>query len=118
MNTNRAPKRRGQRGLALLAISVLAALVVPAAGWADSMTLAVPATPVQEIGGQVSWTAAPRHLHLLRMGGPDRRFRVATASLGVADRPRRHAAASGSTSPQATPPPPSCVAACQLARAV
>lgn len=56
MNTNQAPKRRGRSGLAL-AISVLAALVVPAAGWADSMTLAVPAPPVQEIGGQVSWSA-------------------------------------------------------------
>ncbi len=57
MNTNQAPKRRGRRGLALLAISALAALAVPAAGWADSMTLTVPATPVQEIGGQVSWSA-------------------------------------------------------------
>ncbi|HTU78527.1 MAG TPA: hypothetical protein VMF09_07190 [Solirubrobacteraceae bacterium] len=57
MNTNQAPKARGRRGLALLAISALAALAVPATGWADSMTLAVPATPVQEIGGQVSWSA-------------------------------------------------------------
>jgi hypothetical protein len=57
MNTNTAPKRRGRRGLVLLAISALAALAVPAAGWADSMTLTVPATPVQEIGGQVSWSA-------------------------------------------------------------
>ncbi len=57
MNTNQAPKRRGWCGLAVLAISVVAALVVPAAGWADSMTLTVPSTPVQEIGGQVSWSA-------------------------------------------------------------
>lgn len=57
MNINQATQRRGRRTLAVLAISVVAALVVPAAGWADSMTLAVPATPVQEIGGQVSWSA-------------------------------------------------------------
>jgi hypothetical protein len=57
MNTNQAPKRRGRRGLALLAMSALAALAVPATGWADTMTLAVPSTPVQEIGGQVSWSA-------------------------------------------------------------
>ena len=57
MNTNHAPIRRGWRGLAVVAISVVAALVVPAAGWADSMTLTVPATPVQEIGGQVGWSA-------------------------------------------------------------
>lgn len=57
MNTNQAPKRRGRRGLAVLAIAAVAALVVPAAGWADSMTLAVPSTPVQEIGGRVSWSA-------------------------------------------------------------
>jgi hypothetical protein len=57
MNTNQAPKRRARRGLAVLAITVASALAVPASGWADSMTLAVPSTPVQEIGGQVSWSA-------------------------------------------------------------
>jgi hypothetical protein len=57
MNTNQAPSRRGRRSLAVLATSALAALAVPAAGWADSMTLVVPSTPVQEIGGQVSWSA-------------------------------------------------------------
>ncbi len=57
MNTNPATKCRGWRGVAVLAISVVAALVVPAAGWADSMTLTVPVPAVQEIGGQVSWIA-------------------------------------------------------------
>src|ERR1700683_2649918 len=57
MNTNQAPKRRGRRGRGVLAIGAVAALVVPAAGWADSITLAVPSTPVQEIGGQVTWGA-------------------------------------------------------------
>ncbi|MGA9314372.1 MAG: hypothetical protein WBV77_07070 [Solirubrobacteraceae bacterium] len=57
MNTNQVPKRRGRRELAAVAISVVVALIVPAAGWADSMTLTVPAMPVQEIGGQVSWSA-------------------------------------------------------------
>jgi len=57
MNTNQAPKRRGRRGLGVLAIGAVAALVVPAAGWADSITLAVPSAPVQEIGGQVTWGA-------------------------------------------------------------
>lgn len=57
MNTNTAPKRRGCRGLAVLAMAVAGALAVPAAGSADSMTLAVPSTPVQEIGGQVTWSA-------------------------------------------------------------
>ncbi|HEY5261159.1 MAG TPA: hypothetical protein VIJ33_03535 [Solirubrobacteraceae bacterium] len=57
MNTNRSPTRPSRLALAAVAISVLAALVVPAAGWADSMTLTVPSTPVQEIGGQVSWSA-------------------------------------------------------------
>ena len=57
MNIKQATKRRGRRGLAVLAIAVVAALVVPAAGWADSITLAVPSAPVQEIGGQVTWSA-------------------------------------------------------------
>jgi hypothetical protein len=57
MNTNQVHKRRSRRELATVAIAMLAALAVPAAGWADSMTLAVPSTPVQEIGGQVSWSA-------------------------------------------------------------
>ena len=57
MNTNQVPRHRGRRELAVLAIAVISALAVPAVGWADSMTLAVPSTPVQEIGGQVSWSA-------------------------------------------------------------
>jgi hypothetical protein len=57
MNTNAAPKRRGRRGLAVLAMTVAGALAVPSASWADSMTLVVPSTPVQEIGGQVRWSA-------------------------------------------------------------
>jgi hypothetical protein len=58
MSRNAATKRRGRRGLAVTAIAVLGALAVPAACWADSMTLTVPAPPVQEIGGQVSWSAS------------------------------------------------------------
>jgi hypothetical protein len=55
MNTNHAPISRSRRGLPVLAISVVAALVVPAAGWADSITLTVPpSTPEQEIGWQAS----------------------------------------------------------------
>ena len=57
MNTDQASKRRGRRGLAVLAMVVAGALAMPAAVSADSMTLAVPSTPVQEIGGQVSWSA-------------------------------------------------------------
>lgn len=57
MNTNQVPNRRGRRWLAAVTSAVVAALVVPAAGWADSMTLSVPSTPVQEIGGQVDWSA-------------------------------------------------------------
>ncbi len=78
MNTNQAPKRRGRRGLAVLAIAVVAALVVPAAGWADSMTLAVPSTPVQEIGGQVSWSAVSEEpiLAVVAANNPGRALRV------------------------------------------
>jgi hypothetical protein len=57
MNTNQAPKRHSRRGLAVMASAAVAVLMVPAASWADSMTLVVPSTPVQEIGGQVSWSA-------------------------------------------------------------
>ena len=46
-----------RRGLAALALGVVAALAAPAASWADSMTLAVPVAPVQEIGGAVTWAA-------------------------------------------------------------
>lgn len=57
MNTKQTPTRRGRRGLAVLALVVAGVLAVPAAGRADSMTLAVPSTPAQEIGGQVNWSA-------------------------------------------------------------
>lgn len=55
MNTN--PPTRVSRALAVMAMAVACVLAVPACSWADSMTLSVPATPVQEIGGQVSWSA-------------------------------------------------------------
>lgn len=61
MNTNSAADHDGRAGrwraLAVLAVGVVVALAAPAASWADSMTLAVPSTPVQEIGGEVSWSA-------------------------------------------------------------
>lgn len=55
MNTN--PSTRVCRALAVMAMAVAGVLAVPACSWADSMTLSIPATPVQEIGGQVSWSA-------------------------------------------------------------
>lgn len=61
MNTEAAPDHNCSggrwRALAVLAIGVAGALAAPAASLADSMALAVPSTPVQEIGGEVTWSA-------------------------------------------------------------